>query len=107
MHIGAANAKTLANTFSSALELSLALSENPKKISTIFGIGDEIVESLQKWFATQSNQNLIKKLQLLGLSLANSENKPSDPLKHLDNKSKKLQNDKLVITGTMSSFSRK
>ena len=107
LHIGAANAKTLANTFSSALELSLALSENPKKISTIFGIGDEIVESLQKWFATQSNQNLIQKLQMLGLSLANSENKPSDPFKYLDTKIKKLQNEKLVITGIMSSFSRK
>ena len=107
LHIGAANAKTLANTFSSALELNLTVSENPKQISTIFGIGDEIVESLQKWFATKSNQNLIQKLQMLGLSLANTEKKLSDPVNHLDSTSKKLQNEKLAITGTMSSFSRK
>ena len=107
LHIGAANAKTLANTFPSALELGLTVSENPKKISTIFGIGNEIVESLQKWFATKSNQNLIQKLQMLGLSLANTEKKLSDPVNHLDSTSKKLQNEKLAITGTMSSFSRK
>ncbi len=107
LHIGAANAKTLANTFPSALELGLTVSENPKKLSTLFGIGNEIVESLQKWFATKSNQNLIQKLQMLGLSLANTERKLSDQVNHLDNTSKKLQNEKLAITGTMSSFSRK
>ena len=44
---------------------------------------------------------------MLGLSLANTEKKLSDSVNHLDSTSKKLQNEKLAITGTMSSFSRK
>ena len=44
---------------------------------------------------------------MLGLSHANTEKKLSNPIKHLDSTSKKLQNEKLAITGTMSSFSRK
>ncbi len=107
LHIGSANAKALAKTFSSAEELKQTICNNPSKISEIFGIGNEILESLQEWFASQVNQNLIKELQGLGLSLAKTKEHPESSSKKANSQIQKLDKQSLVITGSLSTLSRK
>jgi DNA ligase (NAD+) len=72
-HVGAVNAKVLAKGFPSAAELSGAAQQTPERITAIHGIGGEIVQSLQQWFATPSNQGLLDQLKQLGFSMAAGE----------------------------------
>ena len=103
-HVGAVNAKTLARAFPSAAELATAAAECPEAITAVFGIGTEIAESLQQWFATPANQDLLADLARLGLSLAAGvEGDPADgggagatPLDGLT----------FVLTGTLPNLSR-
>ncbi|MFO8237579.1 MAG: NAD-dependent DNA ligase LigA [Prochlorococcaceae cyanobacterium] len=71
-HVGEVNAKALARAFPSAEELAVAASETVEAITAVFGIGDEIAQSLQQWFATPANQNLLRDLEREGFSLAAS-----------------------------------
>jgi DNA ligase (NAD+) len=75
-HVGEVNAKALARAFPSAAELAAAAtgadSDAPEAITAVFGIGEQIAQSLQQWFATPANQVLLKDLQGLGFSLAAS-----------------------------------
>ncbi|MEO1002399.1 MAG: NAD-dependent DNA ligase LigA [Cyanobacteria bacterium J06638_7] len=72
-HVGEVNAKSLARAFPSAAELAATAAEDPEAITAVFGIGDEIAQSLQQWFATPANQTLLEELREQGLSLAASE----------------------------------
>ena len=56
-----------------AAELATAAAETPETITAVFGIGGEIVQSLQQWFATPANQALLAELEGLGFSLAAAE----------------------------------
>lgn len=71
-HVGEVNAKALAKAFPSAAELASAAAETPERITAVFGIGEQIAQSLQQWFATPANQQLLEQLQTLGFSLAAS-----------------------------------
>ncbi|MFN5163051.1 MAG: helix-hairpin-helix domain-containing protein, partial [Cyanobacteriota bacterium] len=69
-HVGEVNAKALARAFPSAAELATAATETPELITAVFGIGAEIAQSLQQWFATPANQQLLTALEQIGFSLA-------------------------------------
>jgi DNA ligase (NAD+) len=72
-HVGEVNAKALARAFPSAAELATAATETPDVITAVYGIGGEIAQSLQQWFATAANQQLLTQLERTGFTLAASE----------------------------------
>jgi DNA ligase (NAD+) len=72
-HVGEVNAKALVKAFPSAAELATAATETPELITEVYGIGGEIAQSLQQWFATPANQELLEQLERVGFSLAASE----------------------------------
>jgi DNA ligase (NAD+) len=69
-HVGEVNAKALARGFLSADELAAAAAERPEAITAVYGIGGEIAQSLQQWFATAANRELLEKLRECGFALA-------------------------------------
>ena len=69
-HVGEVNAKALARAFPAATQLATAALTTPERITAVFGIGAEIAQSLQQWFATPANQSLLQELEHLGFSLA-------------------------------------
>ncbi|MDI9406221.1 MAG: helix-hairpin-helix domain-containing protein, partial [Chitinophagaceae bacterium] len=71
-HVGEVNAKALAQAFPSVAELATAAADTPELITAVFGIGEQIAQSLQQWFATPANQRLLEQLEALGFSLAAS-----------------------------------
>ncbi len=99
-HVGAVNAKALANSFASIAALAKAATETPETITAIFGIGPEISSSLQQWFGTSANQTLIEGLKDLGFSFA------SAPASSLNQNKLPLKEQTFVITGTLPGLSR-
>tara|TARA_Y100001968_G_scaffold143145_1_gene130791 strand:- start:387 stop:1061 length:675 start_codon:yes stop_codon:yes gene_type:complete len=99
-HIGEANAKSLSKNFQSIEELFTSTKETPENISKIYGFGNEITDSIIKWFDDSNNQSLIKELKSIGFSLKEENSKQNS-------KQSNLMNGKVfVLTGTLNSFSR-
>ncbi|MCS5700307.1 NAD-dependent DNA ligase LigA [Cyanobium sp. FGCU-52] len=69
-HVGEVNAKALARAFLSADDLAAAAAERPEAITAVYGIGGEIAQSLQQWFATAANRELLEELRGCGFALA-------------------------------------
>jgi DNA ligase (NAD+) len=55
--------------FPSAADLATAALREPDRITAVHGIGGEIAQSLQQWFATPANQRLLRELAEQGFSL--------------------------------------
>jgi len=103
-HVGEVNAKALARTFPSAAELATAAAETPETITAVFGIGGEIVQSLQQWFATPANQALLAELEGLGFSLAASEGERQAAAAPAGERP--LEGQTFVLTGTLEGLPR-
>jgi DNA ligase (NAD+) len=103
-HVGEVNAKALARAFPSAAELATAVAETPEKITTVFGIGGEIAQSLQQWFATPANQALLAELEGLGFSLAASEGERLAAAAPAGERP--LEGQTFVLTGTLEGLPR-
>ncbi|WP_411868766.1 NAD-dependent DNA ligase LigA [Vulcanococcus limneticus] len=106
-HVGEVNAKALARAFPSAAELATASEATPEAITAVFGIGGEIAQSLQQWFATPANQQLLGQLERLGFSLAAGP----DELAGTGNgpgsgAATPLAGQTFVLTGTLPSLTR-
>ena len=71
-HVGEVNAKALASAFPDADSLADAAVLQPEAITGLHGIGPEIAQSLQQWFSTSANQDLLQQLRDVGLTLAAS-----------------------------------
>ena len=99
-HVGEVNAKALAKAFPSAGELAAATTERPESITAVFGIGAEIAQSLQQWFATPANQLLLQDLERLGFSLAAGPEEPGA------GSETPLTGQTFVLTGSLPSLSR-
>jgi DNA ligase (NAD+) len=99
-HVGEVNAKALAKAFPSAAELATATANTPESITAVFGIGTEIAQSLQQWFATPANQLLLQDLERLGLSLAAGPEEPGA------GPETPLTGQTFVLTGSLPSLSR-
>jgi len=99
-HVGEVNAKALAKTFPSAADLATATANTPESITAVFGIGAEIAQSLQQWFATPANQLLLQALEQLGFSLAAEPEEPGAISET------PLSGQTFVLTGSLPSMSR-
>jgi len=106
-HIGETNAKALANAFPSISELEITACQSPKLLKPIYGIGSEIIQSLQQWFSNPSNQTLINQLKQLGVSLSANADKIKINSKQPNQITALLKNKTFVLTGSMQSFSRR
>ena len=104
-HVGEVNAKALARAFPSAAALASAASDSPELITAVFGIGPEIAQSLQQWFATPANQQLLAQLENLGFSLAASGPGLTGPGLAGGGETP-LAGQSFVLTGTLPSLSR-
>ena len=102
-HVGEVSAKALAKAFASAAQLASAAIESPEQITAVFGIGGEIAQSLQQWFSTAANRELVSDLERLGFSLANA---PADPAASGEPSADHLSGQTFVLTGTLPSLSR-
>jgi DNA ligase (NAD+) len=103
-HVGEVNAKALARVFTSAAELGHAACESPELITAIHGIGGEIAQSLQQWFATPANQELLEALERGGLSLASGEDGNGGAIGSAA--AQPLSGLSFVLTGTLPTLSR-
>ena len=102
-HVGEVNAKALAKAFPTAAELATAAVDTPEAITAVFGIGGEIAQSLQQWFATPANEHLLVELEGLGFSLAASDAEQAGPG---DGAATHLAGQTFVLTGTLPTLSR-
>jgi DNA ligase (NAD+) len=95
-HIGAVNAKLIAQQFPSIDKLSQASVE---ELQNIDGIGQQIASSIVEWFQVQSNQNTVQQLKKLGLKF--EQNQTIQPQSNT-----LITGKTFVITGTLPTLSR-
>ena len=95
-YVGNVNAKTLADNFPSIEQLSQASFES---IEAVYGIGEEIAQSVFEWVRVPANQTLIQQLRSAGLQFSRAT--PDD-----DKSDRTLSGKTFVITGTLPSLKR-
>jgi DNA ligase (NAD+) len=99
-YVGSVNAKILAESFPTIEKLSQASFES---IEAVYGIGEEIAQSVFEWLRIPKNQALIQQLQTVGLQFSNSE----DSYSHDNNQSNQaLAGKTFVLTGTLPTLKR-
>ncbi|MBM5828334.1 MAG: NAD-dependent DNA ligase LigA, partial [Cyanobacteria bacterium M_surface_7_m2_040] len=89
-----------------AAELGQAACETPELITAIHGIGGEIAQSLEQWFATAANQRLLEELEGQGFSLAASAAEQAGAAERANGSGAHLSGLTFVLTGTLPSLSR-
>ena len=107
-HVGEVSAKALAAAFPSAAELATAAATaaaTPPSITAVFGIGAEIAQSLQQWFATPANRLLLEQLAGLGFSLAAGPGERAASAAAAGQQAP-LAGQTFVLTGSLPSLSR-
>jgi DNA ligase (NAD+) len=93
-YVGSVNAKLLTESFSTIEALSQASFES---LEAVYGIGEEIAQSVFEWLRIPQNQALISSLQAAGLQF--SQSSP-------DTTENKLNGMTFVITGTLPTLKR-
>ncbi len=96
-HVGSVNAQTLAQAFPSIDSLTQATVE---EIASVYGIGNEIAQSVHQWCQRSENQGLVQRLQATGLQLMAAESAIPDP------ENQPLLGQTFVITGTLPTLKR-
>lgn len=99
-YVGNVNAKILAENFPTIEELSQASFES---IEAVYGIGEEIAQSVFEWLRVPANQVLIQQLQATGLEFSSpitTSNSNADQSHHI------FAEKTFVITGTLPSLKR-
>ena len=102
-HIGLVTAKNISKVFKNINELKKATLNNPEELEKINGIGQEITDSLRKWFLNKENLNIIYNLNNLGVNF--EDIKQETDLKYITN-NPKLNKKTFVLTGAMKYYSR-
>ncbi|MEA5487439.1 MULTISPECIES: NAD-dependent DNA ligase LigA [Pseudanabaena] len=97
-HVGSVNAQNIADNFPN---VELLARSTPEAIASIFGIGEEIAQSIYDWFRQQANQNLIQRLQAAGLQFV-GEKKDDQAIAINPNIAGKT----FVVTGTLPTLKR-
>ena len=95
-YVGSVNAKILAENFPSIEELSQASFES---IEAVYGIGEEIAQSVFEWVRIAANQNLIAQLQISGLKFYSMATAKTE-------EERVLTNQTFVVTGTLPTLKR-
>ena len=93
-YVGSVNANLLADHFPTVQQLSEASVES---LEAVFGIGQEIAQSVFDWFRIPANQALIERLQAAGLRLELAQNLHQQTT---------LAGLTFVITGTLPTLKR-
>jgi DNA ligase (NAD+) len=107
-HIGEVNAKALARAFPHYEALRQAATEEPESISKLFGVGQEITQTLQQWFSNEANQQLLSELRALGVSLGEgSKFTSTTSMGNTGNTSSLLAGKTFVLTGTLPTLNRR
>ncbi len=101
-HIGTVNAKVLANAFTNISDLEIAATNKSNKIISVYGIGDEMAQSLYQWFAKPYNKKLLTELKAVGFAFASFQDQSAT--RQQTNTS--LSGQTFVLTGTMNSLTR-
>jgi DNA ligase (NAD+) len=96
-HVGAVNARTLAEQFRRVEDLATA---EEGAIAAVYGIGPEIARSVRTWFAIPANQLQVNRLRSLGLTLAAPDRPDPEP------SAAPLAGQTFVLTGTLPTLSR-
>ena len=92
-HVGAAGAKLLAEEFG---DLKVLLNATSEKIAGIEGFGSIMAMETESFFKLQSVRKLIEELERLGLNMKAEKKEKGDKLKGMT----------IVVTGTLSGYSR-
>ena len=81
--------------------MELLARSTPEAIASIYGIGEEIAQSIYAWFRKPTNQNLIERLQASGLQFVSvpKESKAIAINPHITGKT-------FVVTGTLPTLKR-
>jgi DNA ligase (NAD+) len=94
-YVGSVNAKILTERFGTVEELANASVTN---LASVYGIGEEIAQSVYDWFKIEANRDLVAKLQATGLQFATEiETTPKKAI---------LAGKTFVITGTLPTLKR-
>jgi DNA ligase (NAD+) len=94
-YVGAVNAKILTESFSNVEILGNA---SVTALASVYGIGDQIAESVHDWFRVEANRQLVEELKKAGLSVA-AIAKPKITTTAITGKT-------FVITGTLPTLKR-
>jgi DNA ligase (NAD+) len=95
--VGSVNAQTLSEAFPTVDDLAAA---NVEAIAAIYGIGEEIAQSVNQWFQVPENQRLVADLRAVGLQLA-GEGKSTAPIVETA-----ITGKTFVVTGTLPTLTR-
>jgi DNA ligase (NAD+) len=94
-YVGSVNAKILTESFRTVEELANASVTN---LASVYGVGEEIAQSVYDWFKIEANRDLVAKLQASGLQFAAEiETTPQKAI---------LAGKTFVITGTLPTLKR-
>jgi DNA ligase (NAD+) len=97
-HVGSVNAQTITDNFPN---VELLANANKETIASIYGIGEEIAQSIYDWFRKDINQHLVERLQSEGLQFV-SEPKEGKAIALNPNIAGKT----FVVTGTLPTLKR-
>ncbi|WP_211173326.1 NAD-dependent DNA ligase LigA [Brasilonema bromeliae] len=97
-HVGSVNAQLLTQKFPTVEQLAEA---SQADIETVYGIGEEIAQSVYQWFHISANQTLISRLKDAGLQFASTEEETPLSQSH-----QKFTGKTFVITGTLPTLKR-
>ncbi|MFM7641340.1 MAG: NAD-dependent DNA ligase LigA [Cyanobium sp.] len=107
-HVGEVNAKALAKAFPDVESLRTAALQELDRLTAVFGVGPEMAQSLQQWFATPANLALLEQLTAQGFSLARGEQEANPAADQPEGASAlPLAGQTFVLTGTLPSLSRR
>jgi DNA ligase (NAD+) len=94
--VGSVNAQTIADNFPN---VELLTNASPEAIASIFGIGEEIAQSIYEWFRKEANQNLVQRLQVSGLQFVSKSDRAIAINPNIAGKI-------FVVTGTLPTLKR-
>lgn len=97
-HVGSVNAQLLTEQFPTVEKLATA---EPEAIASVYGIGNEIAQSVYQWFRIPANQTLISRLSAAGLQLVTEVETTTAPASN-----QPLSGKTFVITGTLPTLKR-
>ncbi len=102
-YVGNVNAKLLAENFPNIDKLAQA---SIYDLEAVYGIGEEIAQSVFQWFKNTANQDLVTALKTVGLQFSEQSSTSNLNNNQLSNLSQILTGKTFVITGTLPSLKR-
>ncbi|MFN9243233.1 MAG: BRCT domain-containing protein, partial [Cyanobacteriota bacterium] len=98
----------LAKAFPDVEALRTAALQEPDRLKAVFGVGPEMAQSLQQWFATPATLTLLDQLAAQGFCLARAEQEAPPAGDQPEGASAlPLAGPTFVLTGTLPSLSRR